>query len=71
MRGDGWCLRIRSLLGNPSRGLFESPAAAFELQQMAVMHQPIEEQSGDDHIAAQRWSVLQGSMEVTTVEDFS
>jgi len=40
--GSGGCLRGVSASGNTSSGFFESPALAFELQQMPVMHQPVQ-----------------------------
>ena len=40
--GSGECLRGVSALGNTSGGFLQSPALAVELQQMAVMHQPVQ-----------------------------
>jgi hypothetical protein len=39
------------VLGNPLRSLFETPTAAVELEQVAVMHEAVEERCDDDHIA--------------------
>ena len=44
---------------NSSCGLFESPALALELEQVALVHQAVELRGDDDHVAQQLGPVLE------------
>ena len=39
------------MLGNAAGGLLEPPAPSFEPEQVAVMHESIEQGRDDDHVA--------------------
>jgi hypothetical protein len=59
------------LPGNPLCGLLESPAFAFELEQMLVVHEAVE-QGGDHHdIPKELAQSSRGRLEETMVECFS
>ncbi len=40
--GRWWCLRGVSATGNPGGSFLQSPALALELQQMPVVHEPVQ-----------------------------
>jgi transposase len=60
MRWDEGSLRTDCVLGNSLSGFLEPPAASVELEQVAVMHQPVEH-GGDQHnVAEERGPVVDG-----------
>ena len=57
-RRDEGYLRGLTRLGKAFRGLLESPALPDELQQMAMVHQPIEQRRDDDGVAQELGPVV-------------
>ena len=45
--------------GSPSRCFLQAPALAFEVEQVAVMHEPVEERGDDDHVAQEPGPVVE------------
>ena len=48
---DGGTLPVRWTLGNSRRRFPQAPALSVKLQQMAVVHQPIEQRRDDHRVA--------------------
>ena len=59
----GWrrdrCILALSFPADKSRGgLLEPPALSLELEQVSVVHQPVEQRGHDDDVPEQFWPVL-------------
>jgi len=57
-RRDGGMLGLCRPPGNTICGLFQPPALSLELEQVAVVHQAVEQRGDDDHVAEQLRPVL-------------
>ena len=50
---------LLNALGNACSGFLEPLALALELQQLSVVHEPVEQWADDDHVAEELRPVLQ------------